>query len=66
MWVSGHKIWTTEYPNIYSLIYLSTGYNYIQMTYGGNRLYRFSATSAGIQPPDPAMVAVGYTLTELI
>jgi hypothetical protein len=68
LWVAGHQVWTTEYPNIYNLVYQSTGYTHIQMTYGGNRLYRFNTApvqaSTG-NSPDPAMVAVGYTMTEM-
>ncbi len=36
------------------------------MTFDSNRLYRFNATVAGTRPPDPTMVAVGYTMTELL
>jgi hypothetical protein len=64
----GQQVWATEYPNIFGLIYQASGvnYTYIQMTFDSNRLYRFNATVAGTRPPDPTMVAVGYTMTELI
>ncbi len=41
----------------------------MRMTFGGRSLYRFGATpvqAATGNPPDARMVAVGYTLTELL